>query len=352
MIMKKEIFFTATALSLLLVSCKTVEKDTLFGDSKTIAQSISSTENLTEEKKQPQTAVSAPPSESTTEASISSAEKSGISEGPVTSVFEYADISLDSVSTSNVYSNALIEPSSISPAKSDSKYIHDYEIPDVYELPRNENQTYDPDLISDLYMVDKNGTTSLMRAVRSGNDWKTKALIEAGAQVNATDKDGWTALMYAVRYQSNLQVVKLLLDNDAEVRSVNKYGTNALSLASSFNDNPEIISLLLSKYSPAEKEVQQAFVLLLTTQQSSEYTLLTKTKKFVEIGVPLNTYYEGKTPLMYAAQYCSSTKVIKLLLDNGAKSKSRSTEGKTVFEYASENKALPHDDIFWSLNKR
>ena len=69
-------------------------------------------------------------------------------------------------------------------------------------------------------------------------------------------------------------------------------------------------------------------------------------------AVPLNVLYEGKTPLMYAAQYGNSTKVIQMLLDNQAAVTLKSTEGKTAFDYANNNKNLTHDESFWALNKR
>ena len=72
---------------------------------------------------------------------------------------------------------------------------------------------------------------------------------------------------------------------------------------------------------------------------------------FMDESVPLNVLYEGKTPLMYAAAFGISTKIIQILLDNQANPTLRSTEGKTAFDYAKENKNLRHDDIYWSLNR-
>ena len=71
---------------------------------------------------------------------------------------------------------------------------------------------------------------------------------------------------------------------------------------------------------------------------------------FMDESVPLNVLYEGKTPLMYAAAYGSSTKVIKKLLEYDASVTIRSTEGKTAFDYASKNSNLRHDEVYWSLN--
>ena len=55
---------------------------------------------------------------------------------------------------------------------------------------------------------------------------------------------------------------------------------------------------------------------------------------------------------MYAAQYCNSTVIIKKLLDYGAATAIRSADGKTAFDFAKQNAALPHDDIYWKLNQK
>ena len=75
-----------------------------------------------------------------------------------------------------------------------------------------------------------------------------------------------------------------------------------------------------------------------------------KLQVFINRNVPLNRFFEGKTPLMYAAEFSDSTSILKLLLDAGAISTRRDAHGKTAFDYASQNVKLAHDDVFWSLN--
>ena len=48
---------------------------------------------------------------------------------------------------------------------------------------------------ADVNAQNKDGETALMRAVREGNTEVAEALIKAGADLNAQDKKGWTALM-------------------------------------------------------------------------------------------------------------------------------------------------------------
>ena len=66
--------------------------------------------------------------------------------------------------------------------------------------------------------------------------------------------------------------------------------------------------------------------------------------------VPVNRIWKGKTPLIYAAQYGKSTKVIQQLIDAGAKTELRDSSGKMAFDYAKLNDSLEHDNSYWLLN--
>ncbi len=218
--------------------------------------------------------------------------------------------------------------------------------------PETENDTQELELIENPNKKDKNGRTSLMLAAKSGNDWEMRSLIHSNADVNLQDKDGWTALMYAVRYQDNMDAINLLLSAGAKTDIKNKYGTNALQIAAGYSNNPEIVKKLMSVSNPSADDVFKAYIMALTTNSANNVvTQISKLKVFISYNVSQNRFYEGRTPLMYAAEYSSSTEVIKLLLDNGASSKIRAPNGKTAFDYAEQNKLLEHDKIYWSLNQ-
>lgn len=208
----------------------------------------------------------------------------------------------------------------------------------------------DKNKIENVNEFDENGKTQLMMAAKNGNDWQIKTLINGGADINLKDKDGWTPLMYAVRYQESISCIDLLIDYGADVKCFNNFNYSALTIAACYNNNPEIIKKLLSYHSPSEREVLRAMVLLISENKSNDFMQIAKLNVFIENSVPVNAFYDGKNLLMYAAEYSSSTKIIKLLLDNDAVTTLRSSEGKTAFEYAKENKMLQHDDIYWALN--
>lgn len=231
------------------------------------------------------------------------------------------------------------------------EYLQDYMKDEPAELPEDYEYEEAP-LIENPDEKDINGQTLAMKAAKIGNEWQLKLLIDSGADINAKDKDGWTALMYAVRYQEGVQTVSLLLNADADVKAKNNFDSSALLIAACYNNNPQILKMLLEYYSTSEKELLKAFTQILSSSLIPEYIQMAKIKLFLEKSLQLNTFYEGKTPLMYAAQYGNSTNVIKLLLDNGCITTVRSTEGKTAFEYASKNSKLKHDENYWALNKK
>lgn len=233
--------------------------------------------------------------------------------------------------------------------KYDKEYLQDYVPKKQQELPK---ESVSESFIENPNETDSFGRTLLMKAAQNGNNWELKSLLASGADINLKDNDGWTALMYAVRYQENIAIVETLINSGAKIKIKNNYGFSPLVLASTYNGNPEIIKKLLTFYSVSEKEVLQAFIMLLSDNSSSDFSKIAKIEEFLYKSIPLNTFYNGKTPLMYAAQYSSSTKILKRLLQEGAITSIRSTEGKTAFDYAQENNMLSHDDIYWSLNKK
>ncbi|HYL63061.1 MAG TPA: ankyrin repeat domain-containing protein [Candidatus Methylomirabilis sp.] len=76
------------------------------------------------------------------------------------------------------------------------------------------------------------GWTALNDAIEDGNLKKLQILVHAHAGLNTKDKDGWTPLMYAAD-KGDLEATKLLLASGADPRVEGNKGETALSIARS-----------------------------------------------------------------------------------------------------------------------
>lgn len=192
---------------------------------------------------------------------------------------------------------------------------------------------------------DKNGRTKLMLAAKKGDSKKILDLLYSGSQINARDNDGWTALMYAVRFQNSVDAVKILLKNNASPLVKNNFNANALMIAAGYAKNPQIIEEMISSFDPLSEDLRSAFVYGIKSSNLAE-----NLKPFIDKKTKLNIPYNGKTYLMYACESNKDTSIIKLLLDNGA-DKKQVIDGKTAFDYARENTRLRHDNVYRLLSE-
>jgi len=72
------------------------------------------------------------------------------------------------------------------------------------------------------------------------------ALLEAGADINARDRNGWSALMWAAQGNQNPEVISALLEAGADINASSISGWTALMWAAKFNQNSNVIIALLS----------------------------------------------------------------------------------------------------------
>ncbi|MBR4984716.1 MAG: ankyrin repeat domain-containing protein [Proteobacteria bacterium] len=102
---------------------------------------------------------------------------------------------------------------------------------------------------------DKNGKTALMYAADSGNDETIKALLQAGAEVNAKDKNGKTALMYAAS-TGNEDAIEALVKAGADLSASDNKGKTVKACAAESRN--EDAAKLLERLESADKATGRA----------------------------------------------------------------------------------------------
>lgn len=189
------------------------------------------------------------------------------------------------------------------------------------------------------------GRTMLMTASAESDLEQIQALITSSANVNLQDNDGYSSLMYALRYSDNIDCVKTLVNAGADTTLQNKYGVTPLLICAAYNKNPNILDYILTKTKVSNADLHKAFITSII--QNSNVDII---NVYFKHGANANYIYKGKSPLMYSASSSSDTKVISLLLKKGADPTITTFDNKNAFTFATENIHIPHDNIYWSLN--
>lgn len=187
------------------------------------------------------------------------------------------------------------------------------------------------------------GRTLLHKAASQDDIDMLLLLSDSGADFNLADDDGYTPLMYAARFAKKVETVAILLSRGADSKPKNRFGLSAIEIAAADNKNPEIISALFPK--SKKEDAKKAYVTAVGLGRPAPFI-----QKFFDGGMGPNDFYKGKSVLMYAAESNTRTDCIKFLLEKGADKTMLTSDWKDAFWFASQNPALPHNDVYWSLN--
>ncbi|HEY6509748.1 MAG TPA: ankyrin repeat domain-containing protein, partial [Vicinamibacterales bacterium] len=164
------------------------------------------------------------------------------------------------------------------------------------------------------------GATPLVDAVKAGDLVAARALVAKGADVNATEPDGTTALHWAVQ-RNDVDLVSRLLRAGARVNVTNAFGVSPMSEAA-LGANPAVIERLLAAGADVESpnaDGQTALMVVARTGQVEAARTLLKR------GAKVNAVekWRGQTALMWAVAQGHSA-MVRELIAQGADVNARS----------------------------
>jgi ankyrin repeat protein len=152
-------------------------------------------------------------------------------------------------------------------------------------------------------------------AAQAGDRETVRALLKKGADVNAAQGDGTTALHWAAM-KGAAEMVQMLATAGANLRATTRLGSYApLYLAAKGGHSAAVAALLASGADVNQASATGATPLMIAAASGDTRTVT----MLVEGGAPVNARdtAKGETPLMYAAGY-NRADVVKLLLQRGA----------------------------------
>ena len=170
----------------------------------------------------------------------------------------------------------------------------------------------------------------LADAVQRGDKPAVLALLKTGADVNAPQRDGATALHWAA-YLDDAETTARLIRAGARIDTANNYGVTALALASQSGNAAIIDQLVKAGADPngAIRAGETPLMLAARTARTDAVTVLLNAGAKIDAKETWN----GQTALMWAAAGGNGA-VVQALIDRGADIRARSNAGTTPLLFA------------------
>lgn len=179
---------------------------------------------------------------------------------------------------------------------------------------------------ADINAKNSHGMTALMFAAMRDEEGLLEFLLDKGADVNATDNNGVTALMKGVMSAVGPDMVRLLLDKNADINAMDKNGRAAMYWALKIYRPAVTETLLAGGVDVNMKYKEGVTALMMAAGQGYEEVVNILLAKGAEVDAKTDN---GLTSLMWAASR-GRTDIIAVLAEKGADVNTVDINGNTV----------------------
>ena len=195
------------------------------------------------------------------------------------------------------------------------------------------------------FQLTKDTKNEVSLAIQNNDRNKIKAFLDSGLDVNATLQGDGTSVLMKASNIADVEMVKMLLSRGADINYTNKYGWTALLKALDNRKNWITVTPVLIKsgadvnatlksngYTPLWKAIGK----VRKNKDAAVEIINLLLSKGADVNAPSiskNASYSGETPLMSASRN-GYTDVVKLLLSYGANVSAKTKAGKTALDYA------------------
>ena len=232
---------------------------------------------------------------------------------------------------------------------------------------------------ADVNATNKENHTALITACAKKHEDAIHVLLKAGSDINIADKYGQTCLMYAADRNCSKEVLQAIIDHGADLNATNKDNRTALMRAceerhedaiyillkagsdTNISNNSDETCLMYAADRECSKEVLQALIDhgadVNATNKENHIALITACAKkhedaihvLLKAGSDINIADKyGQTCLIYAADRNCSKEVLQAMIDHGADLNATNKDNRTALMRACEER---HEDAIYILLK-